>query len=532
MSILVSGISLPWDGTAEAAEAAAFQKLGLRREDFSSVAVHKLSFDLRHGTLSRIYSIEVTLPGGEASLVEQRRDPQIRLRASADLPVPSGSKALADPPVVIGFGPAGMFAALVLAKNGYCPTVLERGGSMEERDKTVAAFFSGGGLDPQCNIQFGEGGAGAYSDGKLTTRIGDPRCELVLRLLQEHGAPAEALSVAKPHIGTDLLKGIVVSIREEIRSLGGTVAFHQPMKQLRVKNGALCAVETADGTLACEAAILAVGHSARDSFSMLREQGITLERKPFSVGVRTEHLQSSIDQALYGKYVGRTALPKGEYTLSWRQNGRACYSFCMCPGGQVVAAASEAGGLVVNGMSYHARDGKNANAALCVSVNPEDFSGSDPLAGVAFQRSLEQAAFAAGGGDYLAPVQLWGDFAQGRVSRKLGGVTPTYPRGYAFAPLDDVLPPYVCDMLRQAIPVFGRKLKGYDAPDTVFTGVETRTSSPVRIVRGDSLESRDLAGLYPCGEGAGYAGGIMSAAVDGIRVAEAIMANYAPLKKE
>ena len=276
-------------------------------------------------------------------------------------------------------------------------------------------------------------------------------------------------------------------------------------------------------------AVLAIGHSARDSFFTLHRQGVYLQAKPFSVGVRAEHLQEDIDRALYGDYFGMPGLPAGEYTLSHREGERGCYSFCMCPGGEVVAAASEAGGVVTNGMSYHARAGKNANAALCVSVTPEDY-GTGPLDGIAFQRRLEKAAFDLGGGDYQAPVQLWGDFAQGRVSSRLGRVTPTYPRGWQFRPLDGALPPFVCDLLRRAMPRFGKKLPGYDAWDTVFTGVETRTSSPVRITRGEDLYSLTVRGLIPCGEGAGYAGGIMSAAVDGIRAAEAIMARYAPLE--
>ena len=532
MSILVSGIVLPWNGTEDEAAAVALNKLGLRRGTVVPVAVHKLSFDFRHGTPNRIYSVEVFLGEGESVLVEKRKDPQIRLRASSEMPKPTGNKTLAHSPVIVGFGPAGMFAALILAKNGYRPIVLERGDALDLRDKKVDSFFHGGSLDTESNIQFGEGGAGAYSDGKLTTRINDPRCELVLRLLKEHGAPAQALSVAKPHIGTDLLKGIVVSIREEINRCGGKVYFNNAMNRLLMQNGKLVGIRTASGDVACEAAVLALGHSARDSFEMLLEQGLALERKAFSVGVRAEHLQESIDQALYGKYAGMSWLPKGEYSLSWKNGERACYSFCMCPGGHVVAAASETNRLVVNGMSYHARDGKNANSALCVSVNPTDFSGDHPLAGMEFQRKLEETAYAAGGGGYTAPVQLWGDFAQSQKSKKLGKVTPSYPRGHAFADLNTVLPPYVCDMLREAMPIFGRKLNGYDAYDTVFTGVETRTSSPVRILRNDTLQSGNVAGVYPCGEGAGYAGGIMSAAVDGIRVAESIMREYAPLEKE
>ena len=400
---------------------------------------------------------------------------------------------------------------------------------MDQRDRDVQAFFDGGALNERSNIQFGEGGAGAYSDGKLTTRIGDNRCELVLELLEENGAPHNALQAAKPHIGTDLLKDIVVSMRRQVEDLGGTVRFQTQAKGLLLREGTLRGLRLDGEELPCDTAVLAIGHSARDSFFTLKEQGVHLEPKPFSVGVRAEHLQEDIDRALYGKHLGTPGLPAGEYALSYREGERGCYSFCMCPGGEVVAAASEDGGLVTNGMSYHARAGKNANAALCVAVTPDDY-GHDPLAGIAFQRQLERSAFALGGSDYTAPVQLWGDFAEGRISTKLGRVQPTYPRGWQFRPLDEALPPLVCGMLRRAMPQFGKKIRGYDAADAVFTGVETRTSSPVRITRGEELYSLSVRGLIPCGEGAGYAGGIMSAAVDGIRAAEAIMARYAPLE--
>ena len=327
----------------------------------------------------------------------------------------------------------------------------------------------------------------------------------------------------------DLLKNIVVSMRRQVEALGGIVRFETQAKGLLLRENRLKGLQLEGEELPCDVAVLAIGHSARDSFFTLRDQGVYLQAKPFSVGVRAEHLQEDIDRALYGKYLGTPGLPAGEYAISHREGERGCYSFCMCPGGEVVAAAGECGGVVTNGMSYHARAGKNANAALVVSVTPEDF-GTGPLDGIAFQRQLERAAFELGGRDYQAPVQLWGDFAEGRVSTALGRVTPTYPRGWQFRSLDEVLPPVVCGMLRRAMPQFGRKMRGFDGSDTVFTGVETRTSSPVRITRGDDLYSLTVQGLIPCGEGAGYAGGITSsAAEDGIRVAEAIMARYAPL---
>ncbi len=508
---------------------AARKKLRLSPDSVLSGCLHKQSLDLRHGDLKAICSVELQLAGDEGSFVKKCRDPHVKLRAPAVMPRPTGREALSAPPVIVGFGPAGIFAALILAKNGYRPVVLERGRSMEVRDRDVKAFFDGGALDERSNIQFGEGGAGAYSDGKLTTRIGDNRCELVLQLLEDHGAPHDALQAAKPHIGTDLLKGIVVSMRKEVEKLGGTVRFETQAKGLLLRENRLRGLKLDGEDLPCDVAVLAIGHSARDSFFTLKDQGVFMQAKPFSVGIRAEHLQEDIDRVLYGKYLGTPGLPAGEYALSHREGDRGCYSFCMCPGGEVVAAASETGGLVTNGMSYHARAGKNANAALVVSVGPEDF-GQDPLDGVAFQRKLEQTAFSLGGGDYQAPVQLWGDFAQGQVSAHLGRVQPSYPRGWQFRSLDEVLPEQVCGMLRRAMPQFGRKIRGYDAADTVFTGVETRTSSPVRITRGDDLCSLNVSGLIPCGEGAGYAGGIMSAAVDGIRVAEAIMSKYAPLE--
>ena len=531
MSIIVSGIQMPFESTNQGAAAEALKRIKASDSLCASCDIHKISFDLRHNKLSKVYSVELEMDLDEQALVEKLDDPAIKMRSRAEMPRPGGTEKLNDRPVIIGFGPAGLFAALVLARNGYRPIVFERGGSMEVRDRKVDTYFGGGALDLASNVQFGEGGAGTYSDGKLTTRINDPKSQLVLDLLGEYGAEKEMLIKAKPHIGTDKLKGIVKRMREAVIELGGEVLFEDQIVDITHKNGRLISVTDANGdTYGAQVAVLATGHSARDTFLMLRDRGFDIIPKAFSVGVRAEHRQSDIDYALYGKYTGRSGLPVGEYTLARRANGRACYSFCMCPGGHVVAAASEENTIVTNGMSYHARSGRNANAAICVSVDPADFGSSDPLAGMYFQREIEQASFRAVDGQAGAPVQLFGDFAQGKVSKKLGRVEPTYPRGHVFTDLRKVLPGYVCDMIIESMPQFGRKLKGFDAHDTVFTAPETRTSSPIRVVRGEDLMATGIDGLIPCGEGAGYAGGIVSAAVDGIRAAAAIMARFAPMQ--
>lgn len=529
MSIVVSGIRLPFEQTDAAALEEARRRCRLSKADVTWARIYKKSLDLRHGKLTKVFSVLVDTACDQA-VVERCGSNEIRLKTLPLIPRPSGAGKLEHPPVVVGFGPAGLFAALILAENGYRPIVLEQGGNMEERDGAIAGFNATGRLDGHTNIQFGEGGAGAYSDGKLTTRINDPRCELVLQKLLEHGAPAETAEAAKPHIGTDLLKNIVVSIRREILRLGGQVHFHTPVQGLRMEQGRLQALRTGRGEIACELAVLAVGHSARPLFETLVRDGLEVLRKPFSVGVRAEHLQGDIDRARYGAYCDQYELPPAEYNLSVREGPRACYSFCMCPGGEVVAAASEQGGVVTNGMSYHARSGRNANAALAVSVLPEDFEGDNPLAGVGFQRELERRAFACGGGDFAAPVQRYGDLKEGRATRAFGRVAPTYPRGTAFVDLHEVLPEFVTQQLLRAMPRFGRVLPGFDDGDTLLTAVETRTSSPVRILRGEDLFATRCKGLIPCGEGAGYAGGIMSAAVDGIRAAENILAQYKPME--
>lgn len=524
MSLLVTGLRLPFDVPEEEALALAMRQCGLRE---GTPSLYRRSIDARHGKINKVYSVLIDGVNGEEAFAQQLQMPSVRYKQDAALVPQLGKVPLPHRPVVVGLGPAGLFCAWLLAEYGYQPIVLERGGSLAERDSVVQRFWSGGELDPSCNIQFGEGGAGAYSDGKLTTRINDPLCETVLQVLHRYGAPDEILKLAKPHIGTDLLKKVVEAMRKAIQNSGGTVHFRTPVTGLSLREGRLSAVWADGQALACERAVLAVGHSARDTFGMLHETGIALAPKAFSVGVRIEHEQASIDRAMYGRFAGHPALPPAEYTLSHRAAGRACYSFCMCPGGVVAAAASEPGGTVTNGMSFHARDGRNANAALAVSVGHEDFGTDGPLGGIAFQRRIERAAYACTG-SWRAPCQTVGDFMSGSAGGQPGKVAPTYPIGVEFRDLSPLFPPFVSDMLRQSLPVFGRKLRGFDCADALLTAPETRTSSPVRILRTESLFSVSASGLIPCGEGAGYAGGIMSAAVDGLRAALRIMEEFAP----
>ncbi len=467
-------------------------------------------------------SAAVTLRRGEErALKNAGKDASPWTPPSYDIPMVN----TAERPVVVGFGPAGMFAALVLAKAGARPIVLERGQAVEKRSAAVEAFRRGGDLNPESNVQFGEGGAGTFSDGKLNTGTHDKRMFWVLEQFAAHGAPESVTYDAKPHIGTDVLVDVVRRIREEILSLGGEIRFETRLDGLISENGALCGARITHAgvteMLPCRQMILAIGHSARDSFEMLHALGISMERKSFSMGVRIEHKQTAIDLAQYGR--ARGALPAADYSLSVHlPDGTSAYTFCMCPGGLVFAAASEAGGVVTNGMSYSRRDGENANAALLVTLRTEDFPGTGVLAGMYWQREIERAAYACTG-SYRAPAQLVGDFLNKRPSAGPGSVLPSYEPGVCWGDLRRVLPKKITDVMQNAIPALGKKLRGFDDPAAVLTGPETRSSSPVRILRDESLQSPTLRGLYPCGEGAGYAGGITSAAVDGLRCAEAVL---------
>ncbi len=532
MPIILSDIRIGLNEPEETALAQAARLLGLPSGSEASIAVSRMSLDARKRDQIRlVYGIRVDLPQGEEQLAAAaaKRLGGNRVRyTEARLPdFTIGSTRTDTPVVVVGFGPAGMFAALTLAEQGYRPIVLERGADMDRRVAAVNAFWETGKFSSDTNVQFGEGGAGTFSDGKLTTRISDSRCEYVLQRLAALGAPAEILTKAKPHIGTDRLRSVVKNLRQRVETLGGQVLFDTKLEKLILRNGRVCAVETNHGELRTEAVLLAIGHSARDTFLSLAAQGAAMEAKPFSVGARIEHLQAEIDRGLYGEYANHPRLPKGEYQLSQRERERGVYTFCMCPGGLVVPSSSEEQGVVTNGMSTFARDGENANAALVVSVSPADF-GKGPLDGVAFQQELEQRAYQYGGGGYRAPAQDVGSLLAGTPGLKVGRVTPSYARGVVEADFEKLYPDFVLRMLRQGIRRFGQLLPGFATEDAILTGPETRTSSPVRILRTEGCESLTIGGLYPCGEGAGYAGGIMSAAADGIRVAQALMQKYAP----
>lgn len=506
----------------------AAKKLGIRPDEITEEKLIRRSLDARKkDDIHYVCSLAVSLRGGEEKILARAKSADVSVCREKEYPIPHAESA--ERPVVVGFGPAGMFAALLLAYAGARPIVIERGQDVDARRAAVERFRAGGPLEAENNVQFGEGGAGTFSDGKLNTGTHDGRIAWVLRQFYAHGAQEEILYDAKPHIGTDVLADVVKSIREDILAHGGEVRFSSRLEGLEIAEGRLCAarVRTPEGsyTLPCSHLILAIGHSARDTFSMLRALGVPMERKPFSMGVRIEHLQSEIDRAQYGRERG--ALPPADYALSVHlPDGESAYTFCMCPGGEVFAAASEEGGVVTNGMSFSRRDGENANAALLVTLRPEDFPTDDLFAGMAWQREFERAAYAFGGGSYLAPAQLVGDFLAAQPSSGARSVTPSYRPGVVWGELREVLPEKITGVLARAIPALGKKLRGFDDPDAVLTAPETRSSSPVRILRGETLCSPAVLGLYPCGEGAGYAGGITSAAVDGLRCAEALLRSF------
>ena len=522
--IIVSGIRLPLGSTSLEAEEAARKAVGLPGD----YALRKISYDCRRGNASMVCSVTVSLEDAETErrLASARSDMQFFQKQQLS-PKP-GTEKPEHRPVVVGAGPAGLFAAYLLSEYGYRPILLERGADVDSRSAAVTSFFSGGDLNADTNVQFGEGGAGTFSDGKLTTRISDGLCDYVLNTFCFFGAPDDILTRAKPHIGTDNLRAVVKRIREKIIENGGEVRFLCRMDDITVDDGKVTGIRCTGGDIAAETVILACGHSARDTYSMLMSRGALITAKPFSVGFRVEHLQSEVDRSLYGRLAGDPRLPAGEYSLSAQVSGRGVYTFCMCPGGSVVAAASETGGTVTNGMSFYSRDGANANSAVCVSVNPADF-GSSPIRSIDFQRNLERAAFAAAGGMYAAPAADAGSFLDGRKGLSIGSVKPTYPRGLTAVDFERLFGSELTECLRGGLRAFAGKMNCFGSRDAILTGVETRTSAPVRINRGEDRQAVGIKGLYPCGEGAGYAGGIMSSAVDGLRTAAAVIERYSPI---
>lgn len=524
----INELRLPIDHAPAALEAAIVRRLGIAPADLLGFTIFKRSHDARRKhELMLIYSVDC----------EVKNEPQLLQKFGDDskiLPTPDmdyrfvgqAPKDLAQRPLVIGFGPCGIFAALILAQMGFRPIVLERGKDVRRRTKDTWGLWRKHELNPESNVQFGEGGAGTFSDGKLYSQIKDPRYlgRKVMTEFVKAGAPEEILYVSKPHIGTFRLVTMVENMRATIERLGGEIRFEHKVTDILIDNGQVQGVVLENGEqLMANQVVLALGHSARDTFEVLHQRGVYMEAKPFSIGFRIEHPQSVIDRARFGRFAGHPLLGAADYKLVYHaSNGRSVYSFCMCPGGTVVAAASEPERVVTNGMSQYSRNERNANAGIVVGITPADFPGDDVLAGVRLQRELESKAFVLGGSNYDAPGQLVGDFLAGTPSEQLGEVIPSYKPAVKLGDLASALPSYAIEAIREALPAFGKQIRGFDMADAVLTGVETRTSSPVRITRGEDFQSLNVKGLYPAGEGAGYAGGILSAGVDGIKVAEAV----------
>lgn len=528
MPIIITQIKSSLDEKKENIVSKALKSVKIPCNDVVSSDIYKTSLDARHhNDIHFVHSVycELADDAAERKICDKNKYCQY-IQKNIFSPVIS-SDTYKGRVAVAGFGPAGMFSALVLAENGYKPVVFERGDKIENRIQSVNNFWKNGILDENSNVQFGEGGAGTFSDGKLTTRIKDPLCRYILERFVEFGAPEEILTKAKPHIGTDNLRNIVKNIRERIIQLGGEIKFCTSMQDFKVSGNSVTSVTAGNCEYDVSALILAVGHSARDTFEMLFKKNIVMETKPFSVGVRIEHRQSAVDYSLYGENAGNPLLPKGEYQLSHREkNGRAVYTFCMCPGGVVVAAASESCSVVTNGMSEFARDGENANSAMVVSVSENDF-GRNPLDAVNFARQIEKNAYAYGGGNYKAPATTVKGFLSHKPSLDTN-INPTFTAGIKEAELRDVFPPQIISMLETGLERFSHKMNCFGDGNAVMTAPETRTSSPVRITRNDNYESLSLENMYPCGEGAGYAGGIVSAGVDGIKAALKVMAKFSP----
>ncbi len=535
---ILDGISVsPYDGES-AAIGEAEKRLRACGVDVGEceLNIFKKSVDARkRDDIRLVFSVSVRLKSDSNRAEARLMRAGARAVELEGINIVRGDEKMSERPLVVGMGPAGLFCALILAENGYKPIIIDRGDSVYDRVSAVERFCRTRVLDTESNIQFGAGGAGTFSDGKLLTRINDSKCSYVLETLRRFGAPDEVTVKAKPHIGTDVLRGVVDNILREIERLGGEVIYRCKLVDIAHTSDRNIIARTQKGDFSCSALVLALGHSARDTYEMLIKKSFSIVAKPMSVGVRIEHKRSFIEQALYGSLAGTPSLGAAEYALSDTRGERGVYTFCMCPGGEVVAAASESGGVVVNGMSAYARDGENSNSAIAVSVRPEDYEavdGSLPLGAIEYQRRIEGRAYASGGGDFSAPVQTVGDFMSGKRGREPYDVMPTYMGGNAFrtASMDDVLPDYVTAALRCGLSSFDKKIKGFASDGALLTGAETRTSAPVRILRGEDMRALGMGNIYPCGEGAGYAGGITSAAVDGIKVALAIISCFAPIE--
>lgn len=529
----INELKLPLDAGESKLFAAAAKELKIHPKHIVKLQIRKKAVDARKKDNIRFtYCVDVELNIAENGVLK-KASKKVSIAENRKYMLPKAEKPPEKPPVIIGMGPAGMLCGLMLAEAGFKPILLERGEAVDNRRKTVEEFWRTGKLNPNSNVQFGQGGAGTFSDGKLTTNTKDKRNSKVLAVFREHGAPEDIMYSAKPHIGTDILGNVVKSIGEKTESLGGTLYFNSQVVDILTDNRKIIGVKVKDKTgiheIFSNDVILAIGHSAKDTFEMLYRNNVPMQAKPFSVGARIEHLQADINRSQYGDFAESPYLGAADYKLSCHlPNGRSVYTFCMCPGGKVVNASSETGAVVTNGMSYHSRNGKNANAAVLVAVNPKDFGSSHPLAGMEFQRKIEQAAYNVSGG-YSAICQKAGDFLNNKPTTETGKVKPSCLPNVHLGKIDDCLPPYVTEAMREGLKIFGQKLKGFADDDAVLTAPETRSSSPVRINRNENYQS--LEGLYPCGEGAGYAGGIMSAAADGIKTAEAVIKKYA-LKQE
>ena len=521
--IRIREIALPPEHNVSQLSYEAAQALRISVSKIRRLTIVRRSVDARKKPdVKIVYTVDVAVDGNENKILKQSGCKRAAIAGDKYYKVPKAAKDPSNRPVVVGFGPAGMFAALVLAIAGLRPLVLERGEDAATRHERVRKFWETGQLDPKSNVQFGEGGAGTFSDGKLNTGVNNPRIGWILGQFVKAGAREDILFDAKPHVGTDVLLTVVQNLRQRIISLGGEVRFNAQVTGILQQDGAVTGLEiNGDEAVECSQVIFAVGHSARDTFRYLQDIGLPLEAKPFAMGVRIEHPQTTIDASQYGRY--NPVLPPADYKLVKHLDEETVYTFCMCPGGYVVAAASEENAVVTNGMSYADRDGQNANAALLVTLNPKDFPSADPLSGMYWQQEIEAKAFEAGGRNYHAPAQKVGDFLQGKPSTGPGSVQPTYRPGVTWCDLRDVLPAKITGALKEALPLLDGNLKGFADPDAVLTAPETRSSSPVRMVRDETKQSIGLRGLYPAGEGAGYAGGIMSAAIDGIMCAEALM---------